>query len=122
MLGPRRNGFQRWVGARRDFRTSDSRNNRVVRYILCELEYQDSGTKHDFESDTFGIEHVLPQNTENGWEAFSEEEVDAMVYRIGNMALLEKTVKAQMQVSRRRVVMSARKFSALSVRNVLSLR
>lgn len=71
-------------------RTSDSRNNRVVRYILCELEQQTSGTANDFESDAFNIEHVLPQHPEAGWEAFNDEEVDAMVYRIGNMALLER--------------------------------
>jgi hypothetical protein len=71
-------------------RTTDSRNNRIVRYILCELERQDGGTTHDFESDTFGIEHVLPQNPAQGWSQFSDEEADALVYRIGNMALLEK--------------------------------
>jgi hypothetical protein len=72
------------------FRTTDSRNNRIVRHILCELERQTSATVHDFESDIFNVEHVLPQNPEAGWEVFSNEEVDAMVYRIGNMALLEK--------------------------------
>jgi Protein of unknown function DUF262/Protein of unknown function (DUF1524) len=72
-------------------RTTDSRNNRVVRYILCELERQDSGTAHDFESDVFNVEHVLPQNPAvNSWSKFSDEEADALVYRIGNMALLEK--------------------------------
>jgi hypothetical protein len=72
-------------------RTTDSRSNRVVRYILCELERQDSGTVHDFESDSFNVEHVLPQNPAiNSWSKFSDEEADALVYRIGNMALLEK--------------------------------
>lgn len=71
-------------------RTTDSRNNRILRYILCELERQYSGADYDFESDTFNIEHVLPQHPEHGWEKFSDEEADAMVYRIGNMALLTK--------------------------------
>ncbi|KAF0206208.1 MAG: hypothetical protein FD173_368 [Gallionellaceae bacterium] len=71
-------------------RTTDSRNNRIVRYILCEIERQHGGHDYDFESDTFNIEHVLPQNPENGWDMFSDEEVESMVYRIGNMALLEK--------------------------------
>ncbi len=71
-------------------RTTDSRNNRVVRYILCELERQHSGQDNDFESDTFNVEHVLPQNPEVGWEQFSDEDAEAMVYRIGNMALLVK--------------------------------
>lgn len=71
-------------------RTTDSRNNRIVRYILCEIERQHGGHDYDFESDTFNIEHVLPQNPENGWDMFSDEEVESMVYRIGNMALLAK--------------------------------
>jgi Protein of unknown function DUF262/Protein of unknown function (DUF1524) len=71
-------------------RTTDARNNRVVRYILCELERQHSGQDYEFDSDAFNIEHVLPQNPQEGWEKFSDEDVDAMVYRIGNMALLTK--------------------------------
>ena len=71
-------------------RTTDARNNRVVRYILCELERQHSGQDYEFDSDTFNIEHVLPQNPQEGWEKFSDEEVDAMLYRIGNMVLLAK--------------------------------
>lgn len=77
--------------AEKTIRTADSRNNRVARYILCELERQESGLDYDFESDTFNIEHVLPQHPEQGWEQFSDEEADAMVYRIGNLALLAKS-------------------------------
>lgn len=73
-------------------RTTNSRNLRIVRYILCALEKQASGNDYDFESDSFNVEHVLPQNPENDWGAFSDEEVDAMVYRLGNMALLSKSV------------------------------
>lgn len=71
-------------------RTTDSRNNRVTRYILCELERQHSGQDNDFASDVFTVEHVLPQNPETGWEQFTDEEVEAMTYRIGNMVLLAK--------------------------------
>lgn len=71
-------------------RTTDARNNRVVRHILCELEHQTSGSDLDFESDAFNIEHVLPQHPGDGWEQFTEEQIDSMVYRIGNMVLLRK--------------------------------
>jgi hypothetical protein len=71
-------------------RTTNSRNLRIVRYIFCALEKQASGNDYDFESDSFNIEHVLPQNPESGWDAFNDEEVDAMVYRLGNMTLLTK--------------------------------
>lgn len=76
--------------AEKVIRTTDSRNNRVVRYMLCELERQCGGQSVDFESDVFSVEHVLPQNPERGWEQFTEEEIEALVYRIGNMAMLSK--------------------------------
>lgn len=71
-------------------RTTNSRNSRIVRYLLCALEKQASGQDLDFESSSFNIEHILPQNPEQGWDAFSDEEADAMVYRLGNMTLLSK--------------------------------
>lgn len=77
-------------------RTTDSRNNRIVRYILCSLELQNSGMAIDFESERNTIEHVLPQNPAAGWDAFTDEEADAMVYRLGNMALLEKGINHDM--------------------------
>lgn len=73
-------------------RTTDSRNNRIVRYILCKLERQHSGLDCDFESDSITIEHILPQHPEQGWANFSDEEADALVYRLGNVALLEKGI------------------------------
>jgi hypothetical protein len=78
------------VFSEKTIRTTDTRNNRVVRYILCELEKQVSGQDWDFESDAFNVEHVLPQNPQCNWSQFSDQEVEDMVYRIGNMALLTK--------------------------------
>jgi Protein of unknown function DUF262/Protein of unknown function (DUF1524) len=72
-------------------RTTNSRNMRIVRYILCALEKQTNSADIDFESDAYNLEHVLPQNSAAGWEAFSDEEVEAMVYRLGNMALMAKS-------------------------------
>lgn len=71
-------------------RTTNSRNSRIVRYILCALESQLNSQDYDFESDSITIEHILPQNPASGWSAFNEEEADAMVYRLGNMTLLAK--------------------------------
>ncbi|MFA6020925.1 MAG: DUF262 domain-containing HNH endonuclease family protein [Rhodospirillales bacterium] len=68
-------------------RTTQSRNNRVVRYILCALEKHLSGRDYDFSSETFNVEHVLPQNPEVGWDAFNDEEAEALTYRLGNMTL-----------------------------------
>ena len=71
-------------------RTTNSRNLRIVRYVLCALEKQLNGAEPDFESDAFNLEHVLPQNPGAGWDAFSDEEAEAMTYRLGNMALMAK--------------------------------
>ncbi len=60
-----------------------------MRYILCALEKQASGRHYEFESASYNLEHILPQNPEAGWGTFSDEELDTLVYRIGNMALME---------------------------------
>ncbi len=78
--------------ASKELRTTQSRNNRIVRYILCRLERQAGGADYDRDSATFSVEHILPQNPEDGWNQFSEIESDANIYRIGNMALLETTL------------------------------
>lgn len=75
--------------AEKAIRTTLPRNKRVVRYILCALEKHVSGQDFSFTSDAFNIEHVLPQNPQSGWDAFSNEEADAMTYRLGNMTLMQ---------------------------------
>ncbi|WP_372798624.1 DUF262 domain-containing protein [Litorivivens sp.] len=75
--------------AEKTIRTTQSRNNRVVRYILCALEKHLSEQDYSFTSDSFNIEHVLPQNPQTGWEAFNDEEADALAYRLGNMTLMQ---------------------------------
>ena len=50
---------------------------------------QASGQDFEFESASYNLEHILPQNPAAGWEAFSDEELDIFVYRLGNMALME---------------------------------
>jgi hypothetical protein len=69
-------------------RTTQSRNRRVVRYLLCALEKQLSGTDHDFDSDSYNLEHILPEHPADGWGAFNDEELEAMIFRLGNMTLL----------------------------------
>ncbi|MBU2732919.1 DUF262 domain-containing protein [Acidithiobacillus ferridurans] len=75
--------------AEKVIRTTDSRNNRVVRFILCALELQLSGNDHSFTSDAFNIEHILPQRAPDGWGGFSNEEMDGLLYRLGNMTLMQ---------------------------------
>ena len=75
--------------AEKTIRTTDSRNNRVVRLILCALEKHLSGQDYSFTSDAFNIEHVLPQNAPDGWGGFDNDDAEALVYRLGNMTLLQ---------------------------------
>lgn len=74
--------------AEKFIRTTQTRNNRVVKYILCRLEKQLGGQDLDSMGDGFNIEHVLPQNPETGWEQFSDGEIEALAYRLGNMTPL----------------------------------
>lgn len=74
--------------AEKILKTTQSRNRRVVRYLLFQLERQLSGKEYDFESETYSIEHVLPENPETDWHQFADEEVENVAYRLGNMTLL----------------------------------
>ena len=70
-------------------RTSSSRNKKIARFILFRLEEHLSGKRFDFESAKYSIEHVLPENPDDGWEAFDDRQREASTYRLGNMTLLE---------------------------------
>lgn len=70
-------------------RTTNTRNKRVVRYLLCALEKQTGGNDHDTDSDSFNIEHILPQNPSEGWNQFRDEDTEIIAYRIGNMTLMQ---------------------------------
>jgi Protein of unknown function DUF262/Protein of unknown function (DUF1524) len=74
--------------ADKQLRTTTTRNRKVARYLLLELEKQVSGKPFDATSDKLGIEHVLPQNPGDGWEMFTDEQVERATYRLGNMTLL----------------------------------
>lgn len=77
--------------AEKSIRTTDPRNNRVARFILCALEKHLSGQDYNFSSDAFNIEHVLPQNAPDGWGGFSNDEASSLVYRLGNMTLMQSS-------------------------------
>ena len=70
-------------------KTTQTRNAKIVRYLLCRLERQAGGAEFDPESATYSIEHVLPQSPQSGWEAFSDRDLENFVYRLGNMVMLE---------------------------------
>ena len=69
-------------------RTTSPRNNKVVRFILFELEAQLSGQRFESESAKYGIEQVLPKNPSDDWHQFDDQQREAATYRLGNMTLL----------------------------------
>ena len=70
-------------------KTTQSRNARIVRYILSKLERQAGGIDFDPDSPSYTIEHVLPQSPEAGWDAFPDRDLETLVYRLANMVMLE---------------------------------
>jgi len=76
-----------------DFSTatiSTKRGKKLVRYILFEIENHLAQTDTDYEDSPATIEHILPENAGDEWEAnFPVPIQESLVYRLGNYTLLE---------------------------------
>ena len=69
---------------------TSGKGKRLARYILCKLERQERGADLDWEGSRATIEHVLPTQPGESWNAsFTHEEHQRSVQRLGNLALLE---------------------------------
>jgi hypothetical protein len=75
--------------AGKSIRTTESRNRRIVRYILCALERRVHQVELDADAPLYTLEHVLPESPGAGWEVFPERDTETFVYRLANMVLLE---------------------------------
>ncbi|MFN6203355.1 MAG: DUF262 domain-containing protein [Acidobacteriota bacterium] len=73
----------------KELRTTNSRNKKVVRYILFEIERQRSSQDFAFESATYSLEHILPEHPSEEWSYIEESRQDRFIYRLGNMTPLE---------------------------------
>ena len=69
--------------------TTQARNRRIIRYILSKLEKHEVGIELDYESSAISLEHICPTNPQGGWQGFTDEEVETMSMRLGNVTLLE---------------------------------
>ena len=68
--------------------STKGQKRRLVRYIFWKLETEAS--RVEIMEDSFSIEHILPENPDDSWQRnFTEKQGDEMVYRLGNMTLLE---------------------------------
>ncbi len=70
----------------KEFLTPNSHQNKVVRYILLQLEKKRTQAQYDIGDSTITIEHVYPQRPNQEWP----EEDKHAIYLLGNMTLLER--------------------------------
>lgn len=75
--------------ADKELRTTNSRNENVVRFILFGLERHLGHTDYDMASDRYNIEHILPENPDESWQNYEESRDEKYIYRLGNMTLME---------------------------------
>lgn len=68
--------------------STKGQKRKLVRYIFCNLEADASGI--EVNEDSFSIEHILPEVPTDDWrQNFTEIQIEDMVYRLGNLTLLE---------------------------------
>ncbi|NCC50459.1 MAG: DUF262 domain-containing protein [Spartobacteria bacterium] len=75
--------------ADKELRTTSSRNENVVRFILFSLERHVSHADYDSASDKYSIEHILPEHPGEAWTDYDEHRDEKFIYRLGNMTLME---------------------------------
>lgn len=77
---------------------SDSRRNvKIIKYILGKYERFIGGTRDvPTYSETDTVEHILPQNPGDEWGE-DNYSFDTLIYRLGNMCLLEKNFNKVIQ-------------------------
>lgn len=81
----------------KQLKTTQARNNKIVKYLLCNFENTLTGIEPDQSSSKLTVEHILPQNPDRNWDDFSEQDIEDNVYRIGNMTILEANINREIQ-------------------------
>jgi len=76
----------------KQLKTTNSRNQKVVQYILKSIEQHVSGQAIDLSTNKFNIEHVLPQKSNETWKNFNDITHNQSIYRLANMIILEKGI------------------------------
>lgn len=72
------------------FRTTDSRINKVVKYILCSIENYLSNKECNYLAEDFNVEHIAPQHSDSDLDECFIDASD-LIYRLGNMTLLSNS-------------------------------
>ena len=72
----------------KSLKTTANRNKGIVKYILGTLNSK-SGETLDFGNPRISLEHIWPDNQSDEWPSTGDQNKDDVVYRLGNMVLLE---------------------------------
>ncbi len=82
-----------------DFKTkqfrSTSKNHKIVKYLYSKIEKHSFSNDINSESDSYTIEHILPESADENWGNFNDEQANRSVYRLGNLALLESKLNKE---------------------------
>lgn len=76
------------------FKNTD-RNNKIVKYIYGKIERYKFKNEIPYESDSFSVEHILPESPLYDWDDFDNVSLSRSIYRLGNLALLEKKLNME---------------------------
>lgn len=79
----------------KELRTTQTRNKRIVRYTLFEIERHISGNSYDFESGANNIEHIMPESIGDEWDSIEDRDHEQFVYRLGNMTILNTSINRE---------------------------
>lgn len=83
------------IFSRKSF-VDNSRNNKIIRYILGKIERFSGGNREvNIDGNTDTIEHILPQNPDETWG--EDYNFDNLIYRMGNLCLLEKVYNNELK-------------------------
>ena len=75
----------------------NSRNAKVVKYILGKIEHFKGSTQSvRFDDENVSIEHIYPQNPTDEWN-LDESKMQRFLFRLGNICLLEKGLNRDVQ-------------------------
>ena len=79
----------------KEMKTTYARNKKIVYYMLFEIEKQISGHDFDVESVKYSLEHILPEHPSDAWNYIEESVQEHLVYRLGNMTILEANLNRE---------------------------
>lgn len=77
----------------------NSRNAKIVRYILGKMEKYNGSTQNvSYDDEDATIEHIMPQNPDEVWD-IDDDKIRQYAFRLGNSCLLEKRLNREIKSS-----------------------